>query len=80
LRYVSRDGEEGFPGNVTAVVVYTLTDANELRIDYTAVTDKKTIVNLSQHNYYNLKGAGNGDILDHMRLSVWHCWLRRPRM
>ncbi|MBW5446451.1 galactose-1-epimerase [Cohnella sp. CFH 77786] len=65
LRYVSNDGEEGFPGKVTATVVYTLTDANELRIDYSAVTDKETVVNLSQHNYYNLKGAGNGDILDH---------------
>jgi galactose mutarotase-like enzyme len=66
LQYVSKDGEEGFPGTLTANVQYTLTDGNELRIDYAAVTDRKTVVNLSQHNYYNLKGAGNGDILGHV--------------
>lgn len=66
LRYLSRDGEEGFPGNVDATVVYTLTDGNELRIDYAATTDKKTVVNLTQHNYYNLSGAGKGNILGHI--------------
>lgn len=66
LRYLSRDGEEGFPGNVDAAVVYTLTDGNELRIDYAATTDKTTVVNLTQHNYYNLSGAGKGNILGHI--------------
>ncbi|WP_372629474.1 aldose epimerase family protein [Cohnella sp.] len=66
LRYLSRDGEEGFPGNVDATVVYTLTDGNELRIDYAATSDKPTVVNLTQHNYYNLSGAGKGNILGHI--------------
>ncbi|WP_373232722.1 aldose epimerase family protein [Cohnella sp.] len=66
LSYCSKDGEEGFPGNVAVKVAYTLTNDNELRIDYAATTDKKTVLNLSQHNYYNLAGAGNGDILGHI--------------
>lgn len=63
LTYASKDGEAGYPGNLTATVTYTLTEADELEIDYTAVTDKKTVVNLTNHTYFNL--AGKGDILAH---------------
>jgi aldose 1-epimerase len=63
--YLSKDGEEGFPGNMKVTVTYTLSDANELTIDYQATTDKASPINVSQHSYFNLKGEGNGDILDH---------------
>jgi aldose 1-epimerase len=63
--YLSKDGDDGWPGNLKVKVTYTLNDANELEINYEATTDKATPINVSQHSYFNLKGEGNGDILDH---------------
>ena len=65
LTYRSPDGEQGYPGNLDIDVTYTLNDANEFRIDYEAVTDQPTVVNLTQHSYFNLAGHNQGDILDH---------------
>lgn len=65
LHYLSKDGEEGFPGNLDLTVTYMLTNADEFRIDYEATTDKATPLNLAQHSYFNLAGAGNGDVLGH---------------
>jgi aldose 1-epimerase len=68
MQYVSRDGEEGYPGTVTLKVTYTLTDKNELRISYEGTTDQPTILNPTQHSYFNLSGSFARPILDHLLL------------
>jgi aldose 1-epimerase len=68
LSYVSRDGDQGFPGPLTSKVVYTLSDDNVLRIDYTATTDKDTVVNFTNHTYFNFAGNGSGSVEDQLLL------------
>ena len=66
LTYLSKDMEEGYPGNLTCKVTYTLTDDNAVKISYEATTDKNTVVNLTNHSYFNLNGIGHGPIADHL--------------
>lgn len=66
LQYFSKDGEEGFPGNLDVKVIYSLSSNNELQIEYTAVTDKKTVINLTAHPFFNLNGEGSGIINNHL--------------
>ena len=65
LFYLAKDGEEGYPGNLKTTVTYQVTDDNEMKVHYQAITDKTTILNFCQHSFFNLKGAGNGNVEDH---------------
>ena len=65
LKHISPDGTDGFPGTLTTILTYSITDDDAIQIDYKATTDKATVVNLSNHAYFNLDGVGSGDILDH---------------
>jgi len=65
LTYLSKDGEAGYPGNLELQVTYWLLNNNSIKIDYVAKTDKATVLNPTNHSYFNLKGNGKGDILDH---------------
>lgn len=66
LSYLSKDGEEGFPGNLQVKVTYSLTQSNEIKMEYEATTDKKTVINLTSHAFFNLNGAGSGTINNHL--------------
>lgn len=66
LKYLAKDGEEGFPGNLSVKMIYRLTDNNEFEIEYEATTDKATILNLTNHSYFNLSGEGDPSINDHL--------------
>lgn len=68
LSYLSKDGQGGFPGNLKIKMTYELTDQNEFKIDYEAETDQSTVVNLTHHSFFNLNGAGQGDVLNHQML------------
>ena len=74
LHYIAPDGQDGFPGNLDITMTYTLTPENEFRVDYRATTDKTTVVNLSHHSFFNLKGEAGGTILDHV------LWMKADRI
>ena len=78
LTHRSPDGDQGYPGTLDAAVVYTLTEDNELRIDYTATTDRPTLANLTHHSYFNLAGASSGDILQHTVQLDADRWIAAP--
>jgi aldose 1-epimerase len=73
FNYLSKDGEEGYPGNLSCTVTYWLTIKNELKIEYRATTDKATPVNLTHHSYFNLAGQGKGDVLNH-QMEIFANW------